>query len=58
MKITITHTSDPNDNGLVTVSGKYIPDGYTCGCKSKPFIFEVLPNQANEANIEYLIRKG
>lgn len=57
MKITITNTSEPNENGLVTINGTYIPDGYTCGCKSKSFQYELLPNQANKSTIEYLIRK-
>ncbi len=61
MNLKLTNISEPNENGLVTVKGTYIPEGHTCECKSKPFEFE-MPQTNNleyiKSTIVYLIKKG
>jgi len=61
MTLEITGISQPNELGLVTVRGNYIPSGYTCPCKSVDFEHEI-PQSNNleyiKATIKYLIEKS
>lgn len=61
MNLKLNSISETNEDGLITVSGTYIPDGHTCECKSEPFEFE-MPQTNNleyiKETIKYLIKKG
>ena len=61
MTLEIKSISEPNELGLVTVKGNYIPSGYTCQCKAIDFEHEI-PQSTNleyiKSTIKYLIEKS